>query len=73
MKMKLFASLLLAFQFQHNGVSASQCKRERSDNYKCGSARGALPIWPPETTCRLNDCCCEKVDGWYDNGGATGY
>ena len=65
--MKLFTSLLLVFQFQHNGVSASGACR-RSDGYKCGDDRGALPIWPVDTTCDPNECCCDSDNGWNEVG-----
>ena len=64
--MKLsFTLLVLSFQFQSNGVNArGLCRVARSDDYKCGSARGAAPYWPATTTCGLNECCCHDDKGW---------
>ena len=64
--MKLsFTLLVLSFQFQSNGVDAAGlCRKASSDDYKCGSARGAAPYWPATTTCGLNECCCTVEDGW---------
>ena len=64
--MKLsFTLLVLSFQFQSNGVDAAGlCRKASSDDYKCGSARGAAPYWPATTTCGLNECCCHDENGW---------
>ena len=64
--MKLsFTLLVLSFHFQSNGVNAAGlCRKASSDDFKCGSARGAAPYWPVTTTCGLNECCCAVEDGW---------
>ena len=67
MRLSVAASLLfLSFHVQSNGVNAEGglCNKERNNDYKCGSARGAAPYWPVTTTCGLNECCCHVKDGW---------
>ena len=74
MRLSVAASLLfLSFHVQSNGVNAEGglCNKERNNDYKCGSSRGAAPYWPVTTTCTQNQCCCHDVKGW--EGGTTSY
>ena len=64
--MKLsFKLLVLSLHFKSNGVNADGlCRKERNNDFKCGSARGAAPYWPATTTCTQNECCCAQENGW---------